>query len=97
MREEIILETWTGRRFNRLNSSSTPEANLQRSPTNLPVEVVEKRQQVHGQLDPALLLAVLQHVRVHDAGGVVQARSGHHRTVDVPEKRSGALMLDTFV
>lgn len=47
------------------------------------IQVVEERQQVNGQLDPSLALTLGQHVRVHDAGRIVQARAGHDRAIFV--------------
>jgi len=51
---------------------------------NHPVEIVEERQQVEGQLDPALSLAFVESVCIHDRGGIVQAGARHHRPVHVP-------------
>lgn len=51
---------------------------------SLPVEVIEERQQVDGQLHPSFLLAVCEHVRVHDARGIIEARSGHNWAMHVP-------------
>jgi len=53
-------------------------------PRTLPVEIVEEGQQVEGQLDPALPLTLVERVRVHDGGGVVQPGAGHHGPVQVP-------------
>ena len=54
-------------------------------PDHPPVQVVEEGEQVEGELHPALPLALVQRVRVHDGGGIVQARTRHHWTVHVPE------------
>lgn len=45
------------------------------------IQVVEERQQIDGQFDPSLALTLGQHVRVHDAGWIVQTRAGHDGTV----------------
>ena len=52
----------------------------------LPIQVVEETQQVEGQLDPSLPLALVQRVSIHDGGWVVQTSSGHNRSVHVPGK-----------
>lgn len=51
------------------------------------VQIVEERQQIDGQFDPAFLLAERQNVRVHDARGIVQTGIGHHRAINVPGKK----------
>ena len=52
----------------------------------LPIEVIEEREQVEGEFDPALPLAFVQRVRVHDARGVVEAGAAHHGSIHVPRK-----------
>ena len=54
-----------------------------------PVEIVEERQQVEGQLDPALPLALVEGVCIHDGGGVVKTGSRHHGPVHVPVNMVG--------
>ena len=51
----------------------------------LPIEVIEEREQVEGELDPALPLAFVQRVRVHDARRVVEPGAAHHGPIHVPE------------
>ena len=43
-------------------------------PAHSPVQVVEEAEEVERQLDPALPLAGVERVRVHDGGGVIQPR-----------------------
>ena len=50
----------------------------------VPVKVVEEGEEVEGQLDPSLSLTLVEGVRVHDGGGVVEAGPTHHRPVHVP-------------
>ena len=52
-----------------------------------PVEIVEEGEQVESELDPALALALVQRVRVHDRRRVVQAGAAHHRPVEVSENK----------
>jgi hypothetical protein len=54
----------------------------------LPVQVVEEGEEVEGELDPALSLALVQGVRVHNGGGIVQAGPGHHGPVHVPAEKN---------
>ena len=51
---------------------------------SIPVEIVEKGEEVESQLAPALLLTVGQDVGVHDGGGVVQSGPTHHRSGHIP-------------
>ena len=55
---------------------------------SIPVEIVEKGEEVESQLAPALLLTVGQDVGVHDGGGVVQSRPTHHWTGHIPAAQS---------
>lgn len=48
------------------------------------VKVVEERDEVEAELDPALTSRLLQLVVVHDGRRIVDARSRHHRSVYVP-------------
>ena len=50
---------------------------------DLPIEIVEEWDEVECQFDPSLSDAFIEHVGVHDWGGVVQARARHHRTLQV--------------
>lgn len=52
----------------------------------LPVKIVEERKQIDSQLDPALSLASRQNVCIHDARRIVQSRTRHHRSVNVPRR-----------
>ena len=54
----------------------------------IPVEIVEKGEEIESQLAPALLLTVGQDVGVHDGGGVVQSRPTHHRSGHIPAAQS---------
>ena len=56
-----------------------------------PVQVVEEAEEVERQLDPALPLAGVERVRVHDGGGVIQPRPRHHRPPHVPANRDNSL------
>lgn len=38
---------------------------------NLPIEIIEEREQIKAQLTPGLLLAVIKDVGVHHADGIV--------------------------
>ena len=84
-------------RFSRLKALDCDEA------VDHAVEVVEEGQQVEGKFDPPLplqviklemhilkwfiYLALVQGVRVHDGGWIVETSSRHHRTVHVPDIR----------
>jgi len=50
---------------------------------NHSIEIVEEWDEVECQFDPSLSDAFIEHVGVHDWGGVVQARARHHRTLQV--------------
>lgn len=52
---------------------------------DLPIEIVEKGEEVEGEFAPALFLAVGQDVGVHDGGGVIKARPTHHWPAHIPE------------
>ena len=54
----------------------------------IPVEIVEKGEEIESQLAPALLLTVGQDVGVHDGGGVVQSRPTHHWSGHIPAAQS---------
>lgn len=44
---------------------------------NLPVKIIEERQEVDSELDPAFLHRFWQRVGVHDVGRIVETRAGH--------------------
>lgn len=48
------------------------------------IKVVEEWEEVEGEFDPALPLAFVQRVCVHDARGVVEAGAAHHGSIHVP-------------
>ena len=50
----------------------------------LPVKVVKEGQEIKCQLDPTFFLAFVQSVCIHNAGGVVEARTAHDRPMKVP-------------
>lgn len=62
------------------------ELSKESTQANLPVQVVEERQQVDGQLDPSLALTFGQDVGVHYASRIVQARAGHDWAVFVSDE-----------
>lgn len=53
---------------------------------NLPVEIIEEREQIKAQLTPGLLLAVVENVGIHHAHGVVHDLRAVGRPVEKPEK-----------
>lgn len=53
---------------------------------NLPVEIIEEREQVKAQLTPGFLLAVVENVGVHHAHRVVHDLRAVGRSVEKPEK-----------
>lgn len=57
---------------------------------NLPVEIVEEREEVERQLAPALLLTEGQDIGVHDGRRVVESWTAHHRSAHVPARQQGA-------
>ena len=60
----------------------------------LPVEIVEEAEQVEGQLDPSLPLALVQGVRVHDRGGVIQTRPRHNGSLQVSGAKTFVIFSD---
>lgn len=58
-----------------------------------PIQVVEERQEIEGQLDPALSLTLGERVCVHNTGGVVQTGPRHHRPRSVPVQTTQGLVV----
>lgn len=52
---------------------------------DLPVEIIEEREQIKAQLTPGLLLAVVENVGIHHAHGVVHDLRAVSRPVEKPE------------
>lgn len=52
---------------------------------DLPVEIIEEREQIEAQLTPGLLLAVVKDVGVHHAHGIVHDLGAVSRPVEKPE------------
>lgn len=77
--------------FNRVQTK-TNITSLGRSPGtsltcfNLPVEIIEEREQIKAQLTPRLLLAVVENVGIHHAHGVVHDLRTIGRPVEKPER-----------
>lgn len=48
------------------------------------IEIVEEGEEVECEFAPAFFLTIGQDVSVHDGGGVIEARTAHHRASHIP-------------